>query len=620
MDSIQLDYDSDVKNKKKKLKEHSAHILATYAYILDTLQKPVREIIQNWYDAILAECSTPVLTYTEVPGTNGKSRVRIYVFTNHSSKELGTLTIAESTPDHPVRDVKGNVRRGPVTLLATNIISLGPKMKLSSLYILGSTTKQSTSSIQAGHFGEGLKVAALNALRGGVSMTYLIRDKKCVFGKGKLANDDEDHLFVYTTKRNSTTKGVTALLEGLQEDAFRENDYIFLLQPTSLLLRDTYTLNTEINKDGVVVSKTSILFGVAGRIYVKGFWVRNKPNFPFSINTSCVGVGRDRDNVADDHKLNQLVLDVCQDLFLNGKSLPKYEEYLSICYAFLKTWNIHESLAIGRKELGDFLLREFEKREGQNMLPYNGIEAERCSIKWTLNRKPIYANRFFCQLVYFSVFNGVSYRNIVEHAESDLFARPIVAISPRYITFFDKLTKAINKCQSAKVVSISLRECTNFNGSARLVVAGNVLVINNQLLDTNNQLPLDVAADILIAQGVFDLLCSNGEASIFFSSMWCIKPNPLPILPQAPPVPTPPTSKPIPTPISREEADISNPQRHAKRLIREKFLDPLEEIEDVEFVIDVRKGVKQTVTVEHWNKVAEQAGYASFVILKRRKV
>jgi hypothetical protein len=610
--TLTIDYDSDLDTDQDAHEtRHAMPVTLSYAKSTDTDQKPVREVIQNWHDAILAECprgTKPTLDRKVNTLADGTER-SVYTFTSSPGLVLGTLTVIQIDA-HPVTDRKGKARRGDV-LLAHNTVREGPKMTPCRLYRrVGNTTKGSLDSEQAGEFGEGLKMAALNAFRYDVPMTYLIGTRKCTFHADGADGDGDAALWVHTRDRQSSNKGVTVLLENLPEDAFREEEYLFLLPATSPSRMDVYT-HSSTRQHGVVVTavRNELIFGTPNRVYVKGFFVREEPWLSsFSFETSYAGLCRDRNSFSSNYELDGLILDTCQALLLDATSTKERKETV---YSFLRRWTVAspELARTGRLPLARYLLDELARREGPTTYPCGKADDE-VEVRCTLGRKPVHTPKLFRQLLDVALFGGKEQRKQhVDKAKETLRKRPVTLAHSELTS---RLASTILKFRSGRV-SVSVHACASVRVCALALLEGTVLHVSDRLLTQEG-------GEFRAARAAHDLVCPDVDLSAFLYAA-CHPPAPL-VPPaasvQSPPSPTKTTKVRSKGPATGTKAEQT--LAGVKRLLQERFLDPLEAAEDLEFAIDLRDGVRQVVTVTAWNRVAEQAERASSVTVKRRRL
>jgi hypothetical protein len=250
------------------------------------------------------------------------------------------------TDGYPMKIYRSNVKNIRVE---NSGISLEHKALL-----FGHTTKLDRKD-QIGQFGEGLKLGILAIVRSGRAVRVFsgneiwvpkIKKSKC-FGEDVLVFEIRPNI----GKVNSI---IVEIEIGIGEWQEMQQQFLFLCENVKELVTESY--------GSVVLNKE-----FAGKIFVKGIFVSEQPNFRYGYNLYNIQVDRNRQMVRD-YDLNSSIFDIWNLLsFSDVKYFKSYAELVESEYDDLKHME-HNWFSLGDK-FSEYLAKRFFGGNGPNTVP-----------------------------------------------------------------------------------------------------------------------------------------------------------------------------------------------------------------------------------------------------------
>lgn len=267
----------------------------------DSNYRIVREIVSNWYDEVIREETRPEdrlnhSAYGEPKLTVKRPKEHVTEYWMSRTQPFGDAVVfgvlvismrLPTTPDHPGEEP---------FLLAVNYDAHLPP---SALHTCESTKPGGANCRQVGEYGEGIKLAALNALRYKWGMLCLHDNQISRFTIAK-KEDNANCVAVCSRLRDSVTATrtppddsrrhtVAFYLRGAPAPAgvafFEERDFLFLLPPEHPLMDGSFHASA---------IKTVLLPKMPGRLYAKGVFVHLDASLHVGFSCNKAPVTRDR--------------------------------------------------------------------------------------------------------------------------------------------------------------------------------------------------------------------------------------------------------------------------------------------------------------------------------------
>lgn len=270
-----------------------------------TLKRTVREGIQNWNDEAIEPGGRPrVLGDPKMEVSQGDADDVTYTYRDPvSGQTVGYLRFVKSGT---VRTASGRVARTPL-MYAVNYGADLP----ARIFKMGATTKRGPDTVRsAGKFGEGIKIAALGAIKGGAQMTH--RTGNTIWRWKTVLQDGEKVLVADTSARRGGggPPAVELLVEGIGPDDFNPLDYLFLVPPSDpAMSAGNRYVSFRSNPADLSLEWGALYFHpkLVKGIYIRDYKIRNDPRLTVGVNSYKASTHRDRTSEEDPHELSSVI-------------------------------------------------------------------------------------------------------------------------------------------------------------------------------------------------------------------------------------------------------------------------------------------------------------------------
>ena len=442
----------------------------------------IYHLVENWYEEMLQTCTK--LTY-KYGANNG---VALYVFRNDKDEIIGGIIVVLRT------EYKGKTVDPFICLLNSKTNTNEKRMRFRALYKMGYSTKEKKS-------GVGIKLAASEAVGNGWALSYILRDRICVF------RSQDNNVVLEFSKRSKNIEDVTTILSvtspGVLCSFFhgpntpqlglktKDDDCVFR-EPSEMFVwkRDEH--------------RDILLFAPAAKdiLFVNGFPIGTLAGLFVGLSSTRIALIRDR-MVEEGHVARNILLDTLLHAITVDE--PNRNRYLKTLYSFLSenTFNAITTQRIrADKTIPPLLAEVFVEKYGKDAYPYNDKNVIPV-ITWTLVKTPIFVTNLLVIELLRSVI-GVLNEQIATISKccGPIFLEYVA--HPLLISLMNTALKHTTKGMLSPHIRVATMTCAAIFS---ITATNRVLTVNKQILDTNDATKLK--------QIVYDFLCSHVPAIQF---------------------------------------------------------------------------------------------------------